>query len=113
VSTLENDAPNLSGVRFAQPSPDPFRPQDLNFPQAITTAPPCCPVCLAMLHPINQNGAGDLLFECLADHQVGYTAVFRAASGEWEQRPGVVMTRWAPPLTHAEAAERRARRGVV
>ena len=109
MSTLENAAPSLAGVTFTAASPDPLRPQDLNIPQAVTEAPPCCPLCLNFLHPINQNGVGDILFECLADHTTGYMAVYRRAIDQYEQRPGTEMKRWAPPISYHEVLARRAR----
>lgn len=111
MTTLEDkDAIiSLAGVTFSAASPDPLRPQDLNIPQAATTAPPCCPLCHNFLHPINQNGVGDILFECLADHQVGYTAVYRVASGDYEQRPGTEMRRWAPPIPYRDVLARARR----
>lgn len=108
MSTLEDRAPEIPRTAFTMPSPDPFRPQDLNIPQGLAAAPPCCPMCFVFLHPIQQNAQGDILFECMSDHPIGYTTVYRVASGEYEQRPGVEIKRWAPPLTYVDVQRRLA-----
>ncbi len=112
MTTLETAAPDLSNVQFSAASPDPFRPADLVIPSGVTSAPPCCPICFALLHSINQNASGDLLLECLADHVQGYQAVYRSATRQYEQRPGHELRRWAPPLTLTEVRQRAAKRGV-
>jgi hypothetical protein len=109
MSTLEKSGPERitpDVLAMVTASPDPMRPQDLTIPGAVTTAPPCCPLCLKFLHPINQNQAGDILFECLSDHATGYTTVFRVETGEYEQRPGAT-SRWAPPLSYAQVLARQ------
>lgn len=116
MSTLENAGPaEIPSTFFTTPSPDPMRPQDLNIPQRLASAPPCCPMCFVFLHPIDQNDRGDILFECMSDHPVGsgYMTVYRVVSGEYEQRPGVEMKRWAPPLTYLDVQARLAERRAV
>lgn len=120
MSTLENAGPaRIPDTVFAQVSPDPLRPTDVQIPQNVSAAPPCCPICFVFLHPIDQNAHGDILFECMTDHATGpgYMAVYRAALGEYEQRPGTEMRRWAPPLTYVDVqrrlAEQRAARQPV
>ncbi len=92
---------------------DPFRPAEIVPPPGIATMPPLCPTCSVFLHAINQNPAGDVLFECLAD---GYYAVYRVSNGTWQQRPGHESSDWKPPLVGAapkpatKAKPRRARK---
>ena len=108
--TLENAAVDLGSVQFTAASPDPMRPTDIVVPPGVAQVPPCCPICFSLVHPVNQNIAGDVLFECLNYHTPFYQAVYRKAAQAWEQRPGQELQRWAPPLTHAEARRRLAAR---
>jgi hypothetical protein len=86
-----------------------MRPEDIVIAGPVQQMPPCCPACLSLLHAINQNAAGDVLFECLSD---GYMAVHRREQNKWEQRPGSNLIRWAPPVPINEAKRRAERRAV-
>jgi hypothetical protein len=79
---------------------DPLRPRDLVVPPGLASVPPTCPECGTLLHPVDNNPAGDVLFECLngnlttAGH---YSAVFRVATRAWDQHPAFRRADWIPP----------------
>ena len=52
---------------FAASARDPFHPHEIVAPPGVATVPPCCPVCFTLLHAIDRNPEGDMLFECLND----------------------------------------------
>lgn len=79
---------------------DPLKPRELITPPGLATVPPTCPVCGTLLHPVDQNPAGDVYFECLngdvtsAGH---YSAVYRVATKAWDQHPAFRRPDWTPP----------------
>lgn len=91
-----------ANVGFAAPL-NPLKPTDLIPPPGITSKPPACPVCQTFLFPIDMNGAGDMLFECL-NGDGHYEAVYRVATGRYEPRPNVPRPNWVPPLINPDAA---------
>jgi len=82
---------------------DPFKPSDLVPPPGVTSRPPACPICQTFLFPIDMNGAGDMLFECL-NGDGHYETVFRVASNTYEPRPNIERPDWKPPLFKSNTA---------
>ena len=85
---------------------DPFRPRDITPPPGATTAPPTCPTCKVFVHPVDQNPAGDVLFECLAT--CGYQAVYRITTKTWTPRPHFNEKGWKPPVVTRKVQEKTA-----
>jgi len=81
---------------------DPFLPKQILPPPGLAAAPPTCPLCGTFLHPVDQNPAGDVFFECLngdlasAGH---YSAVYRVATKAWDQHPAFRRDDWVAPGT--------------
>jgi hypothetical protein len=79
---------------------DPLRPRDLVVPPGLASVPPTCPECGTLLHPVDNNPAGDVLFECLNGNLMTaghYSAVFRVATRTWDQHPAFRRADWIAP----------------
>lgn len=79
---------------------DPLKPREIMPPPGLAAVPPTCPICGTLLHPVDQNPAGDVFFECLngdlasAGH---YSAVYRVGTKQWDQHPAFRRDDWMAP----------------